>query len=247
MKRVSNFSMVLILFVAALSFGLDTVKAQEGAKIAGSWDFTVESPQGTFPSLLVITQEGDKLTGAMKSTRGERALDKVAINGDDVTLAITIQFQGSDMVITYTGKLDGDSMKGEADFGGLATGDWSAVRHKGDMAASASAPATGATSAAANISGVWAFTVQTQMGTGTPTFTFEQKGEELTGKYSGQLGEAPLKGMIKGTDVNFSIKVNVQGENLEVTYTGKVEGSDQMKGTAKFGGLGEGTWTAKRK
>jgi hypothetical protein len=33
---------------------------------------------------------------------------------------------------------------------------------------------------------------------------------------------------------------------LTVTYTGKVEGKDAMKGKVALGELGEGTWTAKK-
>ena len=34
------------------------------------------------------------------------------------------------MVITYTGTVEKDKMGGEADFGGLATGTWSATAQK---------------------------------------------------------------------------------------------------------------------
>lgn len=100
---------------------------------------------------------------------------------------------------------------------------------------------------APNITGTWEFAVETAAGSGAPTFTFKQEGEKLTGTYKGQLGEAPLTGTIKGAEVKFSFKLNTQGQDLTITYTGKVEGQDNMKGTAAYGELGEGTWTAKRK
>jgi len=43
---------------------------------------------------------------------------------------LTISYNGSPMTITYTGKIDADKMEGEADFGGLATGTWSAAAQK---------------------------------------------------------------------------------------------------------------------
>jgi hypothetical protein len=43
------------------------------------------------------------------------------------------------------------------------------------------------------------------------------------------------------------IKVSPQGQDLEVTYTGKIDGKDRMSGKAAFGTIGEGTWTAKKK
>ena len=63
-----------------------------------------------------------------KGDQGELAYDKIALKGSDVTIVLTIDYQGSPMTITYTGAVDGKKMGGDADFGGLATGTWSAVR-----------------------------------------------------------------------------------------------------------------------
>ena len=50
-----------------------------------------------------------------------------------------------------------------------------------------------------DVTGAWAFEVQTEAGTGTPLVTFKQDGEKLTGHYSSSvLGEAELSGSIKG-------------------------------------------------
>ena len=51
-----------------------------------------------------------------------------------------------------------------------------------------------------NVTGAWLFDVQTSAGSGTPTMTFKQDGEKLTGQYSGQLGEAPLTGTRQGLE-----------------------------------------------
>ena len=83
-------------------------------------------------------------------------------------------------------------------------------------------------------------------GTGTPTITFTQKGETLTGQYSGQLGEAPIQGTLKGADLTFSFDASVQDTKLHVVYTGKAT-KDALKGTVVLGEFGEGTFTAHRK
>ena len=98
-----------------------------------------------------------------------------------------------------------------------------------------------------NVTGEWAFTVETPQGSGSPTFTFKQEGEKLTGNYKGQFGEAPLTGTVKGGEIKFTIKISAQGQELTITYTGKIESKDSMKGTAVLGEIGEATWTAKRK
>ncbi len=99
--------------------------------------------------------------------------------------------------------------------------------------------------AAINMTGKWVFNVETSAGTGTPTFTFKQDGEKLTGHYSGQLGEADLTGTVKDADVSFNFTADVQGNQLQVTYTGKAD-ANSIKGKVNIAGLGEGTFTGTR-
>jgi len=99
-----------------------------------------------------------------------------------------------------------------------------------------------------DVTGAWAFEVQTEAGTGTPLVTFKQEGEKLTGHYSSAvLGEAELSGTIKGTAIEFTVAANVQGNAISVTFTGTVDDANSMKGKVSFAGLGEGTFTGKRK
>ena len=97
---------------------------------------------------------------------------------------------------------------------------------------------------AADISGKWSASVETDAGAGSPNFTFKQSGESLTGTYSGQLGEATLTGSVKGDDVEFSFKISPQGDAVTVKYKGKLSGASQIKGTVDLGGLGTGTFIA---
>ena len=98
--------------------------------------------------------------------------------------------------------------------------------------------------AAADISGKWSATVETDAGSGTPSFTFKQAGETLTGTYSGQLGDAPLTGTIKGDDIEFSFKAAPQGDTVTIKYKGKLSSGTEMKGTVDLGGMATGTFTA---
>lgn len=93
-----------------------------------------------------------------------------------------------------------------------------------------------------NVTGTWVFQVETSAGSGSPTITFKQEGEQLTGKYSGQLGEAELKGTVKGNQIQFSFDPGVG----VVIYTGTIE-NGTMKGKVELGDQATGTWTAKRK
>jgi hypothetical protein len=99
---------------------------------------------------------------------------------------------------------------------------------------------------ATNVTGEWAFDVQTDQGGGTPTLTFKQDGEKLTGKYVGQLGSADLTGTVKGNAIHFTFTIDVQGQQAPVTYDGTVD-KNTMKGKLDIGGMVNGTFTGTKK
>jgi hypothetical protein len=89
--------------------------------------------------------------------------------------------------------------------------------------------------------------LQTHARPGTPTVTFKQAGEKLTGpNSSANLGEADLTGTVKGNDVAFKFNGDLGGQAVEVTYQATIEGKDTMKGTIDIGGAAMGTFTGKR-
>jgi hypothetical protein len=103
-----------------------------------------------------------------------------------------------------------------------------------------------AQAAKVDLTGKWTFNVQTDAGSGTPTVSFKQDGDKLTGHYTGQLGDVDLTGSVKGSDFMFSFSSDLQGNKLDVEYKGTIESKDALKGTLSISGLGNGTFTAKR-
>jgi len=235
MKAIIKMLGVAVAMGAICSIGI----AQGKPDPSGTWDLTIETPQGSRTGTAVLKADGDNISGSMKRQQGDIPLTGT-LKGNDITLVYSIKFQDQDLKITLTGKVDKDSMKGDADFGGFAQGTWSAKRHQ-----EGSGPATSPSSGPSNVSGSWAFEVQTEQGSGSPSFTFKQDGEKLTGTYKGAFGEGPVEGTVKGNAINFNVKVNAQGQDVVISYTGTIE-SGSMKGSVKLGDLGTGTWTAKR-
>lgn len=126
---LATFALVCSASILHLSaVVLAEVDAQKAA--IGTWAFTTLSPEGESHSTLVIRDVDGKLKAFGKGPNGERPYDSMALDGNKITLVITIQYNGSPMTITYTGTIDGDKMGGDADFGGLATGSWSATMQK---------------------------------------------------------------------------------------------------------------------
>jgi hypothetical protein len=98
---------------------------------------------------------------------------------------------------------------------------------------------------AADISGTWNAEVETDMGSGTPTFEFKQAGGQLSGTYKGTFGEQKLTGTVKGDDVEFSFTFDAGGQTAKAVYKGKIEGA-AMSGTVVLGDLAKGKWKAKK-
>src|SRR5215475_15607020 len=103
-----------------------SVMAQE-SNVTGDWDITINTPQGERKAKAAFKQEGEKLTGGLKRQGGDLPLEGT-VKGKEIKLKYTIKFQEQDMVITLSGNVEGDAIKGDADFGGLAQGDWNAKR-----------------------------------------------------------------------------------------------------------------------
>ena len=97
-----------------------------------------------------------------------------------------------------------------------------------------------------NVTGEWAFNVTTDQGGGTPTITFKQDGDKLTGKYVGQFGSADLTGTVKGDAISFTFAIDVQGQQAPAKYEGTIE-KNTMKGKMDIGGMVSGTFTATKK
>ena len=98
-----------------------------------------------------------------------------------------------------------------------------------------------------DVTGTWAFEVQTDQGGGAPTMVFKQEGEKLTGKYTGTFGAADLTGSVKGADITFTFSADAQGFTVVSTYKGTIESNTAMKGTLNIEGVGSGTFTATKK
>jgi D-glucosaminate-6-phosphate ammonia-lyase len=100
--------------------------------------------------------------------------------------------------------------------------------------------------AGASVTGTWELNVESPMGSRASDAVLTQNGETLSGKMVSPRGEVPLTGTIKGNAIAFGLNVNVQGQDLQIDYTGTVTG-DTMGGTVVFGSFGDGKWTGKKK
>jgi hypothetical protein len=99
---------------------------------------------------------------------------------------------------------------------------------------------------AQDISGQWTATFSTQIGEQHYTYTFKADGEKLTGTAKNDNGTTEItNGTIKGDDVSFVENLNMMGNTIAITYTGKISG-DEIKFTRKVGDFATEDLVAKR-
>jgi hypothetical protein len=102
---------------------------------------------------------------------------------------------------------------------------------------------------ASDVTGKWVGEVPGRDGqTREVTITLKAEGEKLTGTVSGRQGDNPIsEGQIKGDELSFTVTQNIRGEDVKVSYKGKVIG-DEIKFTRTFteGNRPPREFTAKR-
>ena len=100
----------------------------------------------------------------------------------------------------------------------------------------ASAPVSGQ-----DLSGRWVLSVELDAGSGDAVFVLEQDGTEISGSYTGVLGEQQVTGSLDGDTFEWSFS----SEAGRVQFSGTIDG-DAVRGTCTYGQLGEGTFVGER-
>lgn len=103
---------------------------------------------------------------------------------------------------------------------------------------------------ATDVTGTWKAEFDTQIGVQKYTFTLEQKGEKLTGTADSDIGGQKNKskltdGKVEGDTISFVELLSYQGNDLQISYTGKASGNE-LKLTRKVGDVATEELTAKR-
>jgi hypothetical protein len=79
---------------------------------------------------------------------------------------------------------------------------------------------------AADVTGTWKGTAETENGTLERTFVFKVDGNKLSGETTSQMmGKSTITDRkIDGDTLTFTIKVKFQGNDMTLNYTGKISG-----------------------
>ncbi len=85
--------------------------AAMAADVAGTWKATAEGPNGSMERTFVFKVDGNKLTGETTSTMlGKSTITDGKIDGDNLSFSITADLQGTELKLSYKGKVSGDQL-----------------------------------------------------------------------------------------------------------------------------------------
>jgi hypothetical protein len=121
MRYARTWAVVFALLLVAAPFTL----AQAG--VDGAWKLTFQTDQGAIDADMTLKQDGQKVTGSLVSPQGEAPIEGT-FNDGKLVLSMSVDAQGQAFVITFNGALEKDTLKGDVDFGGFGSAQWSATR-----------------------------------------------------------------------------------------------------------------------
>ena len=125
MKQVLGF--VMLVAFASLA---GTARADDKSNPTGTWKWSITMGDNTREVSLTLKMDGDKLTGSMPGrNNAETKIDDGATFKDgEITFSVTRERNGTKTTTKYTGKLNGDTIKGKITREGQEDRDWEAKR-----------------------------------------------------------------------------------------------------------------------
>ena len=117
--------MSLVRFAVPVSCGALLVAAcaapppEEAAPAAspdafvGRWDLTVETAEGSYPSWLELTRDGDSLAGRFVGRSGHaRPIPRIALEGDTLKFSLPKQYEDMEEDLSFVADLEGGMLSG---------------------------------------------------------------------------------------------------------------------------------------
>lgn len=88
--------------------------------VDGKWSITVQSPMGAQKADLDFTSDGDTLTGTQSAQQGSMAIANGKTDGTSAQWSVDIT-QPLPMTLSFTGRVDGDTISGSVKAGAFGS------------------------------------------------------------------------------------------------------------------------------
>ena len=173
------------------------------AGVAGTWWWSVSMPKGERRYTLRLRQRFQKISGTVVTDGAETSISEAQLNGDQIRFTVVREIQGQKVTMRFSGRVNGDTVRGSADIqGGPFAGkrDWVAKRDP------------------VNLSGTWrwqggALRIERRNGQWVATLLQGNRSQPISDFY------------VWGAGIYFRLS-----EGTEITAEGVVEG-DRLTGT----------------
>lgn len=97
------------------------------SNVAGDWNMTIDSDQGSLSATMTFKQDGEKVTGSMPTDQITFEFEGT-ISDNKLELVAEIDAGGAFLEVILEATVDGDEITGTLDFGGYGGGDITATR-----------------------------------------------------------------------------------------------------------------------
>lgn len=111
MKRKTYFLAFALACGVSLMWSGSVLAADEPAKVAGTWEMSVETPRGTRTNTLTIQQDGSTIKGTLKGQRGESPVEG-SVRGNKISFTVKRDSPNGTFTLEYAGTIDGESITG---------------------------------------------------------------------------------------------------------------------------------------
>ena len=140
--------------ILSVAYFAEPGEAQDAVDLAGSWEFTMEAPQGRGggggggrggggggrgggrggafgggTQTLMFSLQGETLQATLEGERGSAELKNIMLEGNKITFTVERETPRGTFEATYNGEISGDTMTGTMEGpGGRFTVNWTATR-----------------------------------------------------------------------------------------------------------------------
>lgn len=199
------------------------------ANATGTWSLSVNTGSADIAVTLVLQQEGDRLRGSIQGALGSGEISNASLGaGGDLRFTVPVTLEGQTTEATFSGKLNGNEMRGSVTFVGRSPGTFNGSR------AQPATPGTADSQAKeTDLSGTWILNLLVGLKTFPGTLKLEQRPGDLSGVLQSPFGVTQLKeGTIDAEGFHFRSRARVEGRVVELAIEGSASG-DEIRGTVR--------------
>jgi hypothetical protein len=235
----------LIVLAWLLILAPSQLSAQAG--IAGDWELTFTTAQGSNSVVVNFVGEGEKITSTLLSPFGSVQLAGTETTDGDVRMTGVLDVQGLKVDLGLNAKLTGETLAGTIALGTL--GDFPFTGKRAEKKEVVAAPPSAAASSdvpLASVSGKWDITLTIPNGGAFPfSASLLQEGDKVTGTVSSAFGEVPATGTFTNNSLQLEYTAQTPLGALSVSMVGE-HGASGFVGKATVGGISGADWTGVR-